>query len=292
MLTKLGQALGDWAPSTAGGPRDPVVLLAAGWAEIVGEEVARNSHPSRIADDTLFVTTRSSSWSQQLSYLSDRIVQAVRARFPALPVAEMRFRVGAIPARAAAASGPGRRSATAAAAQRLGDAPGREPPADATEALARLRASIEGRRRAKTAQGWNHCTRCGALVAPGEALLCVTCDNARAHETAAAAARLIYEAPWLGYAGTAELVEGLTRAQYESVRASLLSRWWDTLERAAAAGHLSRDGRERSIASSYVVLRSKLPPEEISPATVRNELGDAVHDLIYGTETQTKTNVE
>jgi hypothetical protein len=31
-------------------------------------------------------------------------------------------------------------------------------------------------------------------------------------------------------------------------------------------------------------LRSKLPPEDIVPATVRSVLGDELHDLIYGTE--------
>ena len=44
---------------------------------------------------------------------------------------------------------------------------------------------------------------------------------------------------------------------------------------------LSRDGRERLVASSYVLLRSKLPPEEIMPATVRNVLGDELHELLY-----------
>jgi hypothetical protein len=31
-----------------------------------------------------------------------------------------------------------------------------------------------------------------------------------------------------------------------------------------------------------VLLRSKLPPEEIMLATVRNVLGDELHELLYG----------
>jgi hypothetical protein len=53
------------------------------------------------------------------------------------------------------------------------------------------------------------------------------------------------------------------------------------LERARVAGHLSRDGRERLVASSYVLLRSKISPEEIMPATVRNVLGEELHELLY-----------
>ncbi len=62
----------------------------------------------------------------------------------------------------------------------------------------------------------------------------------------------------------------------------LLSHWWGMLARARTAKRLSRDGRERLLASSYVLLQSKLAPEEIMPATVRNILGDELHDLLYG----------
>ncbi len=96
-------------------------------------------------------------------------------------------------------------------------------------------------------------------------------------------ARLLSEAPWLGFAGTAALIDGLKKTEYERVRNRLLSRWWETLARARAGGRLSRDGRERSIASSYVLLKSKLSPEEIMPATVRNVLGDELAELLYGT---------
>jgi hypothetical protein len=92
---------------------------------------------------------------------------------------------------------------------------------------------------------------------------------------------LLFEAPWLGYNGTAALVDGLQEGEYERVRAQLLTRWWGMLVQARAANRLSRDGRERLIASSYVLLRSKIPPEQIIPATVRSILGDDLHDLIY-----------
>lgn len=126
--------------------------------------------------------------------------------------------------------------------------------------------------------------QCGASIAPRGATLCIACANARAQERDAAVARLLFEAPWLGYAATAAMVDGLSRAEYEALRGRLLARWWELLARARAGKRLSRDNRERLIASSYVVLKSKLPPEEIEPATVRSVLGDELHDLLYGTE--------
>ena len=60
----------------------------------------------------------------------------------------------------------------------------------------------------------------------------------------------------------------------------------------ASSGHetaVARDGRERLVASSYVLLQSKLAPEAIMPATVRNILGDELHDLLYGESLEKRT---
>jgi hypothetical protein len=289
VLRPLNEALGEWTPQErTRWQQDPLVLLAAGWSEIVGAGVARNSHPTRILDGALLVTTRSSAWSQQLSFLSERIVAAVRARFPQTSVERLRFRVGKLPT-------PSRPPRTIERRETVEPRSGltRPPPATAAEAVARFRRGVDERERAKRGAGWKECEGCGALIAPrAGATLCVTCANARAEKRTAAAARLLFEAPWLGYAGTAELVDGLTLQDYTSIRTRLLSRWWEALARARVSKRLSRDGRERLIASSYVVLKSQLPPEAIDPATMRNVLGDELNELIYGTEQRTKTNVQ
>jgi hypothetical protein len=215
--------------------------------------------------------------------LAEEILGAVRARLPGVPLHRLRFRVGSI--RAAGASPerrePGRRTAPEA----------RQPASTALAAIERFRDDVAATRRAKQATGWKECSGCAALVSPGDATLCVVCVNARVQQRADDVERLLFEAPWLGYAGTAALVNGLSIEEYESIRSRLLTRWWETLSKAKTAKRLSADRRERSIASSYVVLRSRLPPEEIAPATVRNVLGDELHELIYGME-RNETNVE
>jgi hypothetical protein len=296
MLKPLVDAMGGWKPRDgASGPQDAVTLLAAGWPDIVGADVARNSTPVRLDDGTLSITTRSSAWSQQLSLLSERIVVAVNARIPKTPVRQLRFKVGTVRAPAERAGRPSpSRNPVAGNGPDSHDAGSTDAPPAATarEAVERFRTTVTQRRRANLAAGWKECEGCGALLAPAGAAWCVTCANARAEGRAAAVARLLFEAPWLGFAGTSALIEGLSNREYESIRTRLLSRWWETLVRARYAKKLSRDGRERLVASSYVLLKSKLPPEEIAPATIRNVLGDEIHDLIYGTEHTTKANVE
>lgn len=276
-MLKLSEALQKWQPSP-NASRDPVELLAAGWGDIVGKDVAKNSRPVKLAGDALFITVRSNAWSHQLSLLAETILAAVRARLPRAGIGRLRFRVG----RLVESSAPvGVRRRQVRVPRRVAPRP---ESATLEEAVARLREDVTASRRAKQAAGWKECVGCGALVAPAESALCTVCADAQARQRAGEAARLLFDAPWLGYTGTAALVSGLSVEEYEAIRARLLAAWWETLSRARAAKRLSRNGRERSIASSYVLLRSKLPPEQIVPATVRSVLGDELHDLIYGTE--------
>ena len=273
-MLKLANALHGWQPSDRQDAHDPVVLLNAGWTEIVGDDVAANSAPLRIANGTLLVVVPSSAWSHQLSFLSERIVAAVAERLPAAGVERLRFRVGSLPRRGRA----GRRGPAPSPAKAVAE---REPAASAEEALARFAHTVHRAQEAHRAGGWRECDRCGAL---GETSRCVPCESAVEEARSLATIRLLFEAPWLGYAGTAELVDGLCEAEYERIRRRVLRRWRGQLEQARAAGRLSREGRERLIASSYILLRSKLPPERIAPATVRSVLGDELHTLLYGDE--------
>ncbi len=280
-MLKLGNALGAWSPGDGGATQatDPLVLLGAAWAEIVGENNAQKSHPSKIEGDTLIIKTAGSGWSHALSCESPQVIAAIRARLPKSGIEKLRFRVGTIVA-------PGSLSGNRRVIGKAGSRETRTPAADAHEALARLRSDVEAAERAKRARGWKECEGCTALIAPDSGPFCVTCEIARNDERERFVSRLLFEAPWLGFAGTSSLVEGLTPDEYESIRGRLLARWWERLTRARWSKKLSRDGSERLIASSYVLLKSELAPERIGPATVRNVLGDELHDLIYGTEQQ------
>jgi hypothetical protein len=273
-MLKLSQAIVAWTPSEKVALRDPLTLLQAGWTDIVGAQVAANSAPVRMADGTLVIVTRSSAWSHQLSFLADRVLGAVAARLPGGGVERLRFRVGVLPKRNATPT-----AVSHANPVRLSGEP--VPSASAQEALAQFARHVEAAARSKRSAGWKACDTCGALIDPSQGASCAACGAARSEGRALATARLLFEAPWLGFTGTAKLVDGLSEKEYERIRSRLLKRWWGMLERARVAGHLSRAGRERLVASSYVLLRSKIAPEEIMPATVRNVLGDELYELLY-----------
>lgn len=276
-MKPLSRALNAWQPQALH-PDEPLAVLQTEWAQIVGDDVAAQTRPAEIVRDALVVVTKSSAWSQQLAFLSERVLRAVQEH-AGISVRSLRFRVGRIREASAAGAAQKKRATRGKPARRTV-----EPAATLQAAIERFRTDVAAAQRAKAAAGWKECLRCGARTHTAPGPFCVPCGNADAQEREAQVARLLFEAPWLGYLGIAPLVRGLQRKEYEAVRLTLLRRWKDSLERIRRSVRPRVTMRDRSIASSYVLLKSELEPDKIAPAVVRDLLGDELHDIFYGNE--------
>lgn len=274
-MKPLRRALAAWEPS-ASLSEDPVSCLRAEWPAIVGDDVAANSRPTEISNGALLVVTRSGAWSQQLAFLSEHILSSLRAR-SGVTVERLRFRVGRVSQKAAAPAHR-RRPACGRVREQRGAT------VSLQDAFERFQADVAASQRAKEHAGWKECSRCGVRIHPSAELFCAPCKNAWLQERDARVARLLFDAPWLGYEGIAPLVEGLTHMDYQAVRLRVLRRWKDVLERVRRTGGAHLTTRDRMIASSYVLLKSELDPERIAPAVVRDLLGDELHEIFYGSE--------
>jgi len=275
-MKPLARALASWQPQALESG-DPLFVLQKEWAEIVGEDVAAQTRPAEIVRDALVVLTRSSAWSQQLAFLSERVLRLVQER-AGVPIRTLRFRVGRI---REAAPGVARRRRSE---RKHSPSRSHEPAPSLQAAFERFKTDVAAAQRAKAAAGWKECVRCGARTHTASTPFCVPCGNAHAQERDAQVARLLFEAPWLGYAGIAPLVQGLGPHEYAAVRLALLRRWRDTLERIRRSPRPRVTTRDRSIASSYVLLKSEMEPDKIAPAVVRDLLGDDLHGIFYGNE--------
>jgi hypothetical protein len=76
------------------GPQAEIGRLAEAWPAAVGEQIARNAWPARVArDGTLHVHTSSSAWAFELVHLE----HAVRDRLGELAPKRLRFAPGPLP---------------------------------------------------------------------------------------------------------------------------------------------------------------------------------------------------
>jgi Dna[CI] antecedent, DciA len=272
MLRPLHSVVETWKPAFA--PGEPLAAIGAAWSGIVGERVAENASPSGLMGTTLVVTTRSSAWSNQLQLLAPQILSGLAALPEGRAVERLTFRVGKVQRRWRG-SAPRR----AAVARRSGETPA--PAADAREAFERLRRRVmELRRTAPRA-----CERCGTPQEEGSPALCAPCSGTLEQERLEAVQRILFAAPWLELSEIRAQVEGLERGDYERARRQLLQRWWTTLQRVRYAKRRTSGGSERATASSYILLQSGLAPDRITPAVVRNLLGEELEALLWGSRT-------
>ena len=83
-----------------GGSHDaiPLAALTAAWPEVVGDAIARQAWPLRIArDGTLHVATSSATWANELGFLAGEIVERLRARLGPDAPTRLRCAVGPVP---------------------------------------------------------------------------------------------------------------------------------------------------------------------------------------------------
>jgi hypothetical protein len=80
--------------------------IVAAWPGVVGDEVARNAWPARVArDGTLHVNTSSSVWAFELGQLAPNIADRLRAELGDSAPTALRFTPGHVPEPAPAPSG-------------------------------------------------------------------------------------------------------------------------------------------------------------------------------------------
>lgn len=98
----------SWHPQTIGetvgnelrrfGRPGDVAEIVAAWAEAVGEGIATNAWPARIArDGTLHVTTSSSVWAFELTKLEETVRGRLADRLGSKAPDKLRFRAGRLP---------------------------------------------------------------------------------------------------------------------------------------------------------------------------------------------------
>jgi hypothetical protein len=82
------------------GPSGAIGAIADVWPAVVGETIAANAWPARVArDGTLNVAASSSTWAFELSQLAPRILERLRESLGEAAPSGLRFALGHVPER-------------------------------------------------------------------------------------------------------------------------------------------------------------------------------------------------
>jgi predicted nucleic acid-binding Zn ribbon protein len=94
LATAIGEALGRAEPATL------LAAVQSGWADAVGEAIAREATPTAERSGVVTVVCSSSAWAQELDLLGPQITEKIRAKLPSGTGLEgLRFITSADPAR-------------------------------------------------------------------------------------------------------------------------------------------------------------------------------------------------
>jgi hypothetical protein len=101
LAAEVRRELGRFAPIEGDG-----AAVARVWPRAVGETIARNAWPARLAGDgTLHVATVSATWAFELARLADTILEQLRADLAERTPRALRFAPGPVPDPPAPAAG-------------------------------------------------------------------------------------------------------------------------------------------------------------------------------------------
>jgi hypothetical protein len=186
----LRSILGDSVKQAGGARRAEEQACLELWPVVVGEGIAEATRAERFRDGILFVITRSSVWTQELTFFKEEAVRALNERLGRPLVRDIRFKVGPLTSQRLDSELEERPSEESPAA----GLPSIMPETMLTE---RSRAQVERaleaikneqlrertrqvlvreahRREQKERQGWKECPRCGTLH-PATQRLCPLC---------------------------------------------------------------------------------------------------------------------
>jgi len=187
--TRVADALKAALERMEGGRQVRESLALAYWADVVGEKAAAATEPESVRDGVLFVRTKSSVWSHELTFLSDHIRQELNRRIGRPVIQKIVFRARGLSPRTA----PDERCdhPTPQELEALQLPPSAQLALDRKLAkLAgisdeKIRASLVRRvtgdhklRHWRLARGWKPCRKCGALHnSEGESCpICRVCE--------------------------------------------------------------------------------------------------------------------
>jgi hypothetical protein len=188
-LKGLRSILGDSVKGAGGTRRAEEVACLDLWAETVGEAIAEATRAEKFRDGILFVVTKSSVWTHELTFFKEKAIERMNDRLGRPLVRDIRFKVGSVEPPAALLS----------PTENIEETPRSERPKAVTESMLteRARAQVEQaltaikneqlrertrtvlvreahRQEEKRRQGWRECERCGTLH-PAGSRVCPLC---------------------------------------------------------------------------------------------------------------------
>lgn len=152
------------------------------WDEVVGNQISSSAQPEFVRDGVMFVITKSSVWSNELTFYKKDMIANLNRRAGATVIRDLVFKVGKLPKK---------KSAAGIGIQDKPNLEGIQLSEDELEKIESVSAGAEGDasvfvkklmitaaklEKWKKSQGWTPCKKCGSLQRTSSGV-CPVCED-------------------------------------------------------------------------------------------------------------------
>jgi hypothetical protein len=226
-MDTLGEILPRMMKGMGLGQRYKAEMIILNWRQIVGEEIAANTRPGKIARHVLTLSAKNAVWAHHLTTLKEEIIARINAYAGEKAVTDLKFQAGYLRNDQNEENGDDEPIIVARHGIRLDGGEAKiieEMAAPLADDLLRVKMKrLLGKemtlRKLRRGNDWQPCRQCGVLR-PADAELCVACAAANRSAGREAVMRLLRDAPWLGYEECARYV-ACRRSDYGAARDQL-----------------------------------------------------------------------
>ncbi|MFC1516992.1 DUF721 domain-containing protein [Candidatus Margulisiibacteriota bacterium] len=251
--------------------------LDLSWGSIVGEDLAQQVQPEKLYKKTLWISTASPAWAQQLHFYQEQIIEKINEHFSRRLVEKIRCVSG------------GKRGQVLSEKKATISAP---TAAELVATESDLQAVVGDENiKHRLALAWSKakqflkvrqlrkqtCQECSKEYVGTNPKLCMKCEEKQRQQKRDEVARLLQEVPWAGFENIKSDLKRVGENTFYEIKSELRKKKHDLL-RKEIFSYLEQPAQRKKAALlrlilEYVSLRSGLTPDKINDKIIQEILG-------------------
>lgn len=254
------------------------------WEDVLGDTITKHASVHEMQRGVLFVHVDHPAWIQHLSFAAIDIKKKLNAAVGAKVVKEIRFKAGN------RCDKPKKYQDMNNSEQLIVHIPQEENKNIESivqeiedPEIRKITASFikQGKKLNiyKQKRGWKTCPQCGVFIKPTEDK-CIHCALQAVQALRSSTRSLLWELPWLPYTEIRDHVQGLDQETYDSVRREMIQQLWEKFR--ISSKNLKSSKLSKTYIQTYVLLRTRLSPEELTPEIIWQTLGNNMANKLLG----------
>lgn len=247
------------------------------WNTLLGKEILKNSQAVSVKGGVLFVKAKNPVWAFELSKLKRDIIEKINRSLGKKTIKDIRFSAGALHKKKDSLNEGDSLNTdisllTQNEKEKIKEAVSLIQDPSLQRSCKIFLLNLKALEKSKKSAGWKECKVCSSFIE--RAGLCPLCQAEENEKKQTNLYRLLWQAPWLSFAGAKNALPVITQNQYLFCKNSLLDILYKEI---CLAGQEKNEARPpaqglKNKLLTYALLKTGLPPENLTDQIINTTL--------------------